>query len=120
MEYGWRKAPELEPDEQVLVRKAANRNQGGRSVGGRLTVTDRRLMFKPTILDSILFGRAWSVARDEVAGVGAAERGGIRKRLCVRTSDGDEQLFVVNKLDDLIRELVEDGLPADLDTRNES
>ncbi len=117
MEYGWRKAPELEPSEQVLLRKAANRSQGRRSVGGRLTVTDRRLMFKPTIFDSLLFGKAWSANRDEVAGVGAADRGGMRKRLCVRTSDGDEQLFVVNKLDDLIRELAENGLPAESGAR---
>lgn len=121
MEYGWRKAPELEADEQVAVRKAANRAQGARSVGGRLTVTDRRLIFKPTLLDSILAGRAWSVNLDEVVEIGAAARGGkggpfgggMRRRLRVRASDGSEELFVVNGLDDLIRDLAENGLPAD-------
>ena len=109
---GWFvKEPELDPGEQVVTTKAANRAQGKRSVGGRLTVTDRRLIFMPNVIDSILAGRAWSIPKADVAGVGAAP--GMRKRLRVRTSDGGEELFVVNGLDEFVSQLTQQGLPAE-------
>jgi hypothetical protein len=109
---GWFvKEPELDPGERVVTTKAANRAQGRRSVGGRLTVTDRRLIFMPNLVDSILAGRSWSVAKGDVAGVG--EAAGMRKRLRVRTNDGGEELFLVKGLEEFVSQLIQQALPPE-------
>ena len=108
----------LEPGEHIIATKMANRTQGSRAMGGLITVTDRRLVFRPNIIAWLLGGRSWSVGRDEVVGVGVAPRsskggpfsGGIRERLRVRAKDGGEELFVVNGLDGFLGQLAEAGL----------
>lgn len=115
----WTKKPDLEPSEQVVATKAANHTRGSTAVGGRLIVTNRRLIFTPNAFESLLRRRPWSISTDQVVGVGVesaslthAGGGGLRKRLRVRTADGEE-LFLVNKLDQLLRQLNEIGLPVD-------
>jgi hypothetical protein len=88
-------------------------------VGGRLIVTTRHLIFTPNIIESLLRRRPWSVGRDKIVSIGLASRslqnaggGGLRRRLRVRTTD-EEELFVVNKLDQLLSQLEEMGLPVD-------
>ena len=113
----WLKEPDLGEGESVVVAKAANRFQGSRAVGGKLTVTDRRLVFLPNPVDARLGGKEWTLERNEVASVGVEPRGakkglfggGLRQRLRVRTSTGGEELFVINGLDETIDQLVGAG-----------
>jgi hypothetical protein len=109
----------LEPGESVTWSRRANRFQGSRGVGGRLVLTDRRLVFSPHRFDAALAGSVWQAAFDQVSSVGIEPRGsahkalfggGLRKRLRVRTGDGGEELFVVNKLDQVLESLAEAGL----------
>jgi hypothetical protein len=108
----------LDPGERLEWSKAANRFQGSRGVGGRLALTDRRLVFAPNRLDALLLGRRWAVPLDEIHSVGVEPRGSgskslfggnLRNRLRVRSGDGEE-LFVINDLDDVLRRLAEAGL----------
>jgi hypothetical protein len=100
----WVAPPELDHGEEVLWEAFANRKQGRRAVGGRLTVTNRRFLFQPNRLDGITGGRSWSCPLASVIGIEAiapgAEvlTGGLRRRLGVMT-DGGLEVFVVNAVD---------------------
>jgi hypothetical protein len=83
-------------------------------VGGRLFLTNERLIFSPTIVDRLLKAKEWSCARSEVLAVTVAPRttaqplsGGMRHRLCVETSDGSVEQFVVNNVDQAVADLHE-------------
>jgi len=81
------------------------------TVGGKLELTDRRLVFRPGRVDRRLGARVWSVPLDAIIEVGRAPRtwnpldGGLRVRLRVATRDGASYLFVVNRLDAVIQEI---------------
>ena len=103
---------ELAPGEAIVRSWAANRTSSkARAQGGKLHLTDRRLIFRPHIFDRLLRGREWEVALDRVVGVGIEPRsgnplgGGLRNRLRIEDRDGHVQLFVVNKLDDVVDEI---------------
>jgi hypothetical protein len=82
---------------------AANRQQGWRAVGGRLTMTTMRLIFTANRLDALLHGHDWSVPREAVNESCVAEMtlengplsGGLRRRLRVELAGGEHELFVV-------------------------
>ena len=112
----------LEQDEAVLWSRRANRFQGSRAVGGRLALTDRRLMFAPHRFDAALVGKRWEAKLSEIRTVGIEPRGsgvkglfggGMRKRLRVRAAAGDEEHFLVNKLDHVLESLEEAGVPRE-------
>jgi len=111
------------PDEEALATReeetvrhseTCNRTQNRRrAVGGRLWVTDRRLVFRPHDFDDSLAGRSLAVSLDEIATVGtepsslhprrflrrpldALFGGGLRTRLRVETVDGETDLLVVS------------------------
>jgi hypothetical protein len=90
----------LEPGEQVTWRVTANRSCAGIAVGGRLFVTDRRILFRPTGFEQGLGQEAWECQFSDVIDVDLAERelnffsGGLRRRLRIRTNESTE-LFVV-------------------------
>ena len=94
----------LEPGEQVRESWLANHTQHSqRATGGRLYLTDRRLVFEPNAVDRALAGRALAVPLTDVADVGRTPvdlrhffGGGIRRRLAVRLTGGSQLLFVVN------------------------
>ncbi len=68
------KAPQVEPGEVRVGEWSANREQNaGRSVTGRLTLTDRRLVFTPNRVDAAFRGETVEVALREVTAV-AEER----------------------------------------------
>lgn len=103
---------ELASGETIVRSWAANRTSTkARAQGGRLHLTDRRLIFRPHAFDRLLRGREWEVALDRVVGVGIEPRsgnplgGGLRNRLRIEDVDGDVQLFVVNKLDAVVDEV---------------
>ena len=100
----------LDPDEQVIWSQRANHSAGRRAVGGKLYLTDRRLLFKPNVGRS----KEWSASRTEVTGFGVQPRGGanpfdgsLRSRLRVELRQEEPQLFVVSKLDQAVRDLTE-------------
>jgi hypothetical protein len=105
----WLKSQEAEPGEEVRWTKLANRTQGSRSVGGKLFLTDRRIVFTPHLIDAALAGKGWAAPLDSIADVGVQEPGtgrgkalggGARKRLRIALRDGSDELFVANKLDE--------------------
>ncbi len=107
----WVAMPVVDVGEIVKRGLAANRDQNGRAVGGRLFVTDKRLLFQPNRIDSVTGGKAWTCDLGEIAAVGASPRdgrpfsGGLRTRLRVETKDGDVERFVMNHLGEVIDEL---------------
>jgi hypothetical protein len=68
----WFCEPRLLPGERQLLRAIANhlaaRTRGGgiRMVGGRLVVTDRRVLFEPNRLDRITGAVSWTADLNEI------------------------------------------------------
>jgi hypothetical protein len=96
--------PDLAPGEEVRWKAYANRVlSDSTTAGGRLFVTDRRVLFQPNRVDRRLGRKAWESpleAVTEVETVGRDARlfaGGPRKRLGIKNTDGEE-VFVVNRL----------------------
>ncbi|MFE7718398.1 hypothetical protein ACFU44_05085 [Nocardia rhizosphaerihabitans] len=112
----WIGSPTLGASEKVVWQQLANRTQGGRAVGGRLYLTEARLVFVPNRLDALTGGKRWEVPLSRVRALGRQSpdgglfSGGLRTRLHVDTDSGTE-LFVVGKLDEVI-EILETALPS--------
>lgn len=97
----------LEPDEQLLHDAMANLFRGFESVGGRIRVTNRRVLFDPHVIN----------VRYEAVAIPIASVAEVRPRnslfivpngMLVRTDDGHEHKFVVwgrGKLIELIGSL---------------
>ena len=87
---------------RIILRQAFNQ-------GGKLFLTDRRLVFCPHWVDGATGGKTWDASRSDVAAVGPApkggKRGGLRDRLRIELTNGGEQLFVVNRLADVVSRL---------------
>lgn len=85
--------------------------QGRRTVGGRLSLTNHRLLFRSRMFDMLFGGRHLSVPRSAIKEVAVAPRtgglldGGLRRRLVVRLLDGTEHLFVVNRVEAVVASL---------------
>ena len=107
----------VRPDEQLVLRRPANRTQGRRAVGGALFLTAGRLVFSPHRLDRLTGGRPWEADLTSVATVGVLPRtggltdGGLRDRLHVQLHDGGSELFVVKGLPQVV-ETVRAHLPT--------
>jgi hypothetical protein len=86
----------LESGEREAWRVTANRSYDGVAVGGRLLVTDRRILFRPTCFEHGLGREGWECSLSDVVNVDLAERelnffsGGLRRRLRIRTKAGSE------------------------------
>jgi hypothetical protein len=78
----WFPRPQTTPDERVTFEAVANTFRGLRSIGGKVTVTDRRLLFTPNRLDGLTGARPLAVARADVRRVWleAPGRAAVRKR----------------------------------------
>lgn len=104
------KSLDLADSEKVLWKKFANRTQGQRSVGGRLYLTNFRLIFQPHRMDSALKGRSWSSMLDQIQEVaidlpdGSHFTGGMRTRLLIRT-EAETNLFVVNHVETAVYQI---------------
>ena len=108
----WVAKPYSRGDEVWVWNCGANRQQGGiRQVGGRLFLSDQRLVFQPTRLDSVTRGKRWAVSRGQVAELSVSARqaglnpAGLRNRLRVSQIDGEVDVFVVNHLDAVLARL---------------
>jgi len=85
--------PEMREDEEVLWEAKANRFQSRfRAVGGKLYLTDRRLVFGRHELDANLGGQEWDAPLEELV---KAEVRGRLKHVIVTDADGGEERFVV-------------------------
>ena len=99
--------------EVVVSRRWANRTQSRfRAAGGRLYLTNRRVLFRPHAVDATLAGEYWHAPLTSITEVGKQKptlrgtmNGGIRTRLRITVDDGTAELFVVNKLDTVISEI---------------
>jgi hypothetical protein len=90
--------PELEPGEGIRWEARANRfQQKIRSVGGRLYLTDRRLIFTPSRFETRVGGQAWSAPLRDLE---QAIAGGSIRTVRVVTSGGQDQRFVVGQKDE--------------------
>jgi hypothetical protein len=108
----WVRLPTLEPGEIVQQAWPANHSRGTRAVGGKLFLTDLRLIFAPNAVDRLTGQGDWSCSLKDVTAVGIADRtietpfsGSIRKRLRIATSGGEEEFFVVNHAEDKVAAL---------------
>ena len=101
----------LGPDENVQFTQLAAMAQGRMTKGGKLFVTNHRVLFRPRRLDRLFGARDLSVPRSAVAAVDVAARthglfdGGLRRRLVIRLRDGTEHFFVVNRVEALVVKL---------------
>jgi hypothetical protein len=103
---------DLESGETFVWEKRANHTAGIRAVGGKLYLTDRRLVFESHRIGR--GGKLWSTPLSEVARVTVADRdltgvfsGGLTNRLRVELAGGEEELFVVRKVAEVAKELSE-------------
>jgi hypothetical protein len=96
--------------ERLLWSCNANRVLARRAAGGRLFLTDKRVLFLPHRIDRLFGGRPWIRERAEIT-VGESSRrggpftGGGRKKLVLRVADGTDEVFVVNRLSEKLAEL---------------
>lgn len=84
--------PKMQDGEEVRWWSRANMvQQRVRSVGGKLYLTDRRLVFERSRIESFLAGKEWSANLAEL--VVASEEG--RRRIKVEQGDGRVEAFIV-------------------------
>lgn len=98
--------------EQVGWDCLANRQQDGwRAVGGKLYLTNQRIIFCPHFLERVLGGKKWSTPLDDITDAtteapdGEPLSGGLRPRLALLLQDGSRELFVVNNLNETVPRL---------------
>jgi len=107
----WLRGQAAEDGETVEWSKLANRSQSrNRAVGGKLYLTDRRLLFCPHWIDAAFGGRTWNCERSQVQAIGTEPKsgglgGGMRDRLRIEVVGGDAELFVVKDLDAIVEHL---------------
>ena len=108
----WTSCQKLMTGETVQWSCFANHTQSSRrAVGGRLYVTNYRLLFNPHIFDFILFGKKWNVHLKEVKSITKAAggknlfNGSIRERLKITQKNQIEDYFVVRDIDKLINRI---------------
>ncbi|MEX2107510.1 MAG: hypothetical protein WD827_01335 [Solirubrobacterales bacterium] len=114
--------PKLEPGEELRWKALANHVDGPSYVlwgmtsssSGQLVVTDRRVFYQPSRVDTLFRQKRWECPLDAAMGVEIVSRasregidmfaGELRDRLGIRTEDGVE-VFVVNRLEEKMVEL---------------
>lgn len=86
-------APAFAPDEMVIWEARANRFQARvRSIGGRIYLTDRQLVFAPNKLERKVAGQAWSAPLAELE---RAFVKGPMKTVRILSHSGAEEKFVI-------------------------
>ncbi len=107
---GFERALELEPGEVLRWEGPAMRRVGRTWVGGRVYVSDRRFFFCPGVLSRGRYG----TVRVPLSAIATVERrgrdslvtrGGLRRRVVITTSTGDEHAFSLPRFAKRAREL---------------
>lgn len=128
----WMSKFSLESNESLEEKFPANRFEGeGRPHGGRLYLTDRRVIFLPQRLDAALGADPTAIRYEELAAVSVDRKedhadgsGDLANRLVIEPRDGDPVRFVVDGLEAALAHLeaaLETGvptLPDDADTES--
>jgi len=90
----------------------ANHTQSRRrAVGGKLYITNYRMLFNPHLIDFILFGKKWNLLLKEVESIIKATRrknllnGSIGERLKIKQKNQNEDYFVVRDIDRVINKI---------------
>ena len=116
---GWLTSFRARPGEVIRWSAMANRTQGDptrgvpRAVGGKLFLTNQRVLFTPHRLDYLFAGEKWEAAVADIQQVDKEPHdrrpssatlfsGALRDRLRLTFKDGSVALFVVNNLDDAL------------------
>lgn len=120
----WEPGQRQREGEQVLKTYKANRTKSeGRAVGGKLFLTDQRLLFEPGSVDSKTGAEKVSIDLDNITKVSTESSGGrglkdtlfgggMRDRLRIGINDQTAELFVVSKLSkvkDEIKTIIQGG-----------
>ena len=98
---------EMRSDEMVVETLRANHIQGRIMHGGRLLLTDQRLIFSPHWFDALLRGKSWECELGSISAVSKAPRGSklfdgsLRHRLQVECGDTID-FFVVSHVDAVV------------------
>ena len=102
----WLAGTEKKPGEKLIHSFLANRTQSSyRVVGGKLFVTTTRCIFLPHLIDYLLGGKKSHINLSELESAsieppdGKYFNGGLRKRLKLSHSQGDELFVVANPTD---------------------
>lgn len=109
------KTPELLESEEIILAYPANMTQKDwRAVGGKLFITNQRIIFTINVIDDKLGGKSFAKAREDVDYIFIKERklsftelfsGGLVNRLGLKLKDNSEIFFVVNELDKTINSI---------------
>lgn len=109
----WLAEPELDAGEEIQWQASAGRSLNRWiTSGGRLTVTNKRVLFQPNRFDTATGKTPWECPLASVLGFEAVDRdlsvpaGGTRRRLGIETANGVE-IFVVSGLEDKLLDLRE-------------
>lgn len=104
----WFNKPNLNDSEMVELAYPANHTQNNwRAVGGKLFITNQRILFVPNKIDDKLGGEPVEITHDQVSAFFVKGKsisikelfsGGLVDRLGIRLADGTEHSFVVNNL----------------------
>jgi GRAM domain len=107
----WLAKHEALEGETLAFSLTANRSQSqNRAVGGMLFVTNKRLLFSPHLIDAASGGMKLQIPLKDISSIdkqaagGDTFGGGLRARLAIKHGDVTE-LFVVNKLEEVIAKL---------------
>jgi hypothetical protein len=130
MAHGSRKLPRRpnadkpRPDETILKRGGADLQNGWLSRHGELTATEDRLVFVPTILDTILRARRREIPLDSITEIerwpnspGGMAPGGRRPRMLIHTDECVYEMMVgdldawIDSLERLYQRRVTAGRP---------
>lgn len=101
----WVAKPNLGGDERIRWQSPAGRSLNRWiTSGGKLLVTNRRVLFQPNRFDMFTGKSLWDCPLTSAIGIAVVDRdpavlsGGMRKRIEIQTSDGT-QIFVMNQVD---------------------
>lgn len=115
----WFRSVRLAVGERLVYQAAANGFQGVRVVGGRLHVSDRRIIFLPNRLDSVTWGKEWEIPRSDVIDVEVLKPGpravkqrgfgaAFRRQVAIKFIGG-AYVITVRDADALLEKLAESG-----------
>lgn len=104
--------PKLEPGESVVWSQRANLTVSRSWISGTLFLTNQALRYVPGMLTLAKlikrdWGLSWDLSVNEVASVSVMERtytlydGGVRRRVRIRSTTGEEYLLACPKPDDV-------------------
>lgn len=94
---------DLEPDEKLVKEGGANRILNAEGVGGKLALTDKRIVFKSHKIN--IQTHQLSLTLSEIQSVEAGKTGFLNNVLLVFGSNGERYKFIVFEPDEWVKEI---------------